>query len=137
MGFLKNFFNSALRENTRSIQTNSFEHLSETELEAHLQVAKYGNFTLTDAVRPAYDLKVVPSQGFRHESYREEDSHSSVPVLMAAASRENLFDIFMDMLDELGTVVDVVLESSHDRTARGHLDLFREHIDMPVLKSIL
>jgi hypothetical protein len=31
----------------------------------------------------------------------------------------------------------VVLETSHDRQQRGHVDLYREHIDMPVLKSIL
>ncbi|MCA9248640.1 MAG: hypothetical protein KDA42_16055, partial [Planctomycetales bacterium] len=40
-------------------------------------------------------------------------------------------------LDPLGPVVDVVLETSHDHGARGHVDLYREHIDMPVLKSIL
>jgi len=31
----------------------------------------------------------------------------------------------------------VVLETSHDRDAKGHVDLYREHIDLPVLKSIL
>ena len=40
------------------------------------------------------------------------------------------------MIDCLGPVVDVVLESSHKSTA-DHEDLYREHIDMPVLKSIL
>ena len=43
----------------------------------------------------------------------------------------------MDLLDPLGTEVDVVLETSHNRQARGHSDLYREHIDLPVLKSIL
>jgi len=33
--------------------------------------------------------------------------------------------------------VDVVLETSHNRENRGHVDLYREHIDLPVLKSIL
>jgi hypothetical protein len=33
--------------------------------------------------------------------------------------------------------VDVVLETSHNREGNGHVDLYREHIDMPVLKSIL
>jgi len=37
----------------------------------------------------------------------------------------------------LGGVVDVVLETSHSQGRRGHNDLYREHIDMPVLKSIL
>ena len=45
--------------------------------------------------------------------------------------------MFMDLLDPLGYEVDVVLETSHNREARGHIDLYREHIDLPVLKSIL
>lgn len=138
MGFLKNFFTNALREeSTQAPPRNSFEHLSEDELEAHLRVAKYGNFTLTDAVRPSYDLKVVPSEGFRHELYEGEEAEGKMPVLMCSASSERLFEIFMELLDPLGNVVDVVLETSHDRSSRGHQDLYREHIDMPVLKSIL
>ena len=41
------------------------------------------------------------------------------------------------LLEPLGSEVDVVLETSHDHSNGGHLDLYREHIDMPVLKSIL
>ena len=92
---------------------------------------------LTDAVRPSYDLQVVPAQGYRHDTYRDEHNHTAVPVLMAAVSKERLFDTFMDLLDPLGSVVDVVLETSHNRDSQGHTDLYREHIDMPVLKSIL
>jgi len=33
--------------------------------------------------------------------------------------------------------VDVVLETSHNREAAGHTDLYREHIDLPVFKSML
>ena len=43
----------------------------------------------------------------------------------------------MELLDPLGSVVDVVLETSHSGDRSGHTDLYREHIDMPVLKSIL
>src|SRR5258708_25235503 len=56
---------------------------------------------------------------------------------MGAASSERLFDMFLEILDPLGPEVDVVLETSHNRESRGHVDLYREHIDMPVLKSIL
>jgi hypothetical protein len=56
---------------------------------------------------------------------------------MAAASRERLFDTFMELLDPLGAVVDVVLETSHNYASTGHQDLYREHIDMPILQSIL
>ena len=100
-------------------------------------MSRYGDFTLTEAVRPSYDLQVVPSQGYRHDYYRDEQNHSSVPVLMAAVSRERLFETFMDLLDPLGFTVDVVLETSHNRHNKGHTDLYREHIDLPVLKSVL
>lgn len=138
MGFLKKFFRSSLYDGTSAATTHSsFEHLTEEELEAHLRVQRYGRFTLTDAIRPSYDLKVVPRQGYRHDSYVEEDSHTRVPVLMAAATREILFDTFLDLIELLGSEVDVVLETSHRRDAAGHTDLYREHIDLPVLKSLL
>ena len=56
---------------------------------------------------------------------------------MAAVSQEHLFDVFMELLDPLGFTVDVVLETSHNRHSKGHTDLYREHIDLPVLKSVL
>ena len=137
MGFLKKFFRNVFREGSMPAGTSSFERLSEEELEAHLGVSRYGNFVLTEAVRPSYDLQVVPSQGYRHDCYHDEQNRTSVPVLMAAVSSEHLFETFMDLLDPLGNVVDVVLETSHNRTSGGHTDLYREHIDVPVLKSIL
>ena len=137
MGFLKKFFRNVFRDGSVPVGTSSFERLSEDELEAHLGVSRYGDFLLTDAIRPSYDLQVVPAQGYRHDSYRDEETHSVVPVLMASISNERLFDVFMDLLDPLGSVVDVVLETSHNRERRGHQDLYREQIDVPVLKSIL
>ncbi len=114
----------------------SFGSLSDAELEAHLQIATYGAFELTDAVRPSIDLEVIPRQGFRYDQYEEAANNLKVPVIMAAASRPRLFDLFIDMIGTLGAVVDVVLETSHYHS-RGHQDYYREHIDMPVLKSIL
>lgn len=137
MGFLKKFFRNVFRDGSIPIGSSSFDQLNEEELEAHLGVARYGDFTLTDAVRPSYDLQVVPRQGYRHDSYHDQENQTSVPVLMAAVSSDHLFDTFMDLLDCLGTVVDVVLETSHSRDKQGHTDLYREHIDVPVLKSIL
>ncbi len=137
MGFLKRFFRNVLHEGMPTPRTSSFEHLSEEELEAHLGVQRYGSFWLTDAVRPSYDLQVIPQQGFRRDVYQDEESRARVPVLMAAASRDVLFELFLDLLEPLGSEVDVVLETSHDHNSGGHLDLYREHIDMPVLKSIL
>jgi len=137
MGFLKKFFRNVFREGSMPVGTSSFERLDEEELEAHLGVARYGNFMLTDAVRPSYDLQVVPTQGYRHDAYRDEQSRTNVPVLMAAVSAGQLFETFMDLIDPLGGVVDVVLETSHSGEEKGHTDLYREHIDTPVLKSIL
>ena len=118
MGFLKKFFRNVLRDGSFPSGTSSFESLSEDELESHLGVSRYGDFQLTDAIRPSYDLKVVPCQGYRHDSYRDEQNRTTVPVLMAACSRDRLFDLFMDVLEPLGNVVDVVLETSHNHDRR-------------------
>ncbi len=115
----------------------SFENLTNEQIESHLKIAHYDGFTLTDAVRPAFDLAVVPRSGYRHDRYRDESSGIDIPVLMASASREELFDLFMDLLDPFGGEVDVVLETSHENHDGHHEDLYREGIDLPVLKSIL
>jgi hypothetical protein len=135
-GFSRN--NTATTEPSAGITPaiGSFETLSDDELEAHLGVYRYGAFDLTDAVRPSYDLKIVPRQGFRRDAYKDPNGKTSIPVVMASATKERLFDLFIDMLEPLGEVVDVVLETSHHGDG-GHADLYREHIDMPVLKSIL
>lgn len=121
---------------SKSDALTSFGSLSDDQLEAHLEVSCYGTFELTDAIRPSIDLQVVPKQGFRHDVYVDPTSQTKVPVIMASASKERLFDLFIDMIDTLGPVVDVVLETSHYHSG-GHQDHYREHIDMPVLKSIL
>jgi hypothetical protein len=104
---------------------------------AHLQQDRYGDFWLTDAIRPSARRQVTPRQGYRVETYRDARAGLHVPVLAAAVSREGLFDLFLDLLDPLGEVVDVVLETSHDGNGDTHRDLFRDTIDLPVLKSYL
>ncbi len=140
MGFLKRVFGNVFRDPGAPGPHNassSFEKLSDEQLEAHLKVCRYGNFVLTEAVRPSFDLQVVPSQGFRHDCFVDEETKVRVPVLMASATKEELFDTFLELLDPLGNEVDVVLETSHNRDTKGHVDLYREHIDLPVLKSTL
>jgi hypothetical protein len=138
MGFLKKFFRNVFHEGMpSSVSASSFEQLSQEELESHLQVARYGDFLLTDAVRPSFDLKVTPRQGYRHDVYRDEETRTNVPVLMASASAEVLLDVFMGLMEAVGREVDVVIETSHNRDLAGHVDLYREQIDMPVLKSTL
>ena len=143
MSFLDNFFEDNFKSQAKPSPANStpkdssFDSLSEGELAAHLDVSTYGEFRLTDAVRPAFDLKVQPTEGYRNERYHDQESGSSIPVVMAAASKEKLFPLFMELIEKLGPVVDVVLESSHEDGEGGHRDFYRENIDMSVLQSVL
>jgi hypothetical protein len=109
--------------------------VSREKLAAHLRVDRYGDFVLTDAIRPAPHLPVVPREGFRLDIYRDPQARLRVPVLAAAVSRERLFDTFLSLLAPLGGTVDVVLETSHHSDGATHRDLLREHIDLPVLES--
>jgi hypothetical protein len=104
-------------------------------LTSHLRVKRYGDFTLTDAIRPALDVPIRPRQGYRVEVYRDRASHLRLPTLAASVSAESLFDVFLALVEPLGTVVHVVLESSHGVGADNHTDLRRNHIDLPVLQS--
>lgn len=140
MGFSPSFRSQPATANetsTRNRPTSSFATLTHDELEAHMERFRYGAFDLTDAVRPSFDLQVIPKQGYRHDRYVDPQSQVAIPVIMAAASRERLFELFLDLLDVLGGTVDVVLETSHYGDSGEHADLFREHIDLPVLKSML
>jgi len=137
MGFLKNFFTNVYANETQARPATAFGQLTDEELEAHLGVARYGDFELTDAVRPSYNLEVVPSAGFRHDVYHDEENRAEVPVLMAAVTRASMMETFMSLIEPLGDVVDVVLETSHGHQSHGHTDLYREYIDMPILQSTL
>ena len=149
MSFLEQFFEdnfdaSKPPENSEAANSastpngaNSFKQATDSELAAHLEVDTYDQFQLTDAVRPAMDLRIKPTEGYRHEHYKDEESGASIPVVMAAASKEKLFSLFMDLIEKLGPVVDVVLESSHEGDAAGHRDFYRDNIDMAVLQSVL
>lgn len=137
MGFLKRILRNGVVDDTlRGVPDGSFESLSDEELQVHMGIETYGVFELTDAIRPSYDLQIVPRQGFRFDEYIDEASGVRTPVIMASATRHQLMDLFLDLIEPLGSVVDVVLETSH-RAGAEHEDLYREHIDMPVLKSIL
>jgi len=137
MGFLKRILrNGTTDEAVRTGTAGSFESLTDEELQTHMGIETYGVFDLTDAIRPSYDLQVVPRQGFRFDEYVDDSNNSRTPVIMAAATRHKLMEVFLELIEPLGAVVDVVLESSHHAGGQQE-DLYREHIDMPVLKSIL
>ena len=111
--------------------------MNRDKVNAHLLVDRYGDFRLTEAIRPSLDLQVVPRQGYRQDTFRDPDNRLEVPVLAAAVSAENLFPLFLELLEPLGEVVDVILESSHDALSGEHRDLVREQIDRLVLLSNL
>src|SRR3984885_5183283 len=137
MSFLQRFLERVLRNNPSRMSRTSFDDLTPDQLDAHLRVGRYGNFSLTDAVRPSIGLDVIPRSGYRRDTYCDPESGNKMPVLAASVSAENLFDVFMDLLDPLGEVVDVVMESSHDSEPGCHADLYREQIDNVILKSTL
>jgi hypothetical protein len=108
-------------------------------LEAHLARRRYGRFTLTEAIRPSWQLDVVPQAGYRFDSYRDPRSGSRLPALIASVSSEQLFDTFLSLLEPLGDTCDVVLETSHEgRTGDSRRTEFtREGIERLVLESVL
>ena len=134
---LNRFFQNSFNADQKAQEANSFETISNLEMASHMEIDQYGTFLLTDAVRPAADLKIRPTQGYRHDVYVDEETEAKVPVIMAAASKEKLFPLFMQLIQRLGPTVDVVLESSHANNDLTHVDMYREHIDMSVLTSIL
>ena len=141
MSYLNRFFKEVF-ENPNQIDgtspiVNSLELASDAQLAEHLKIDQYDSFRLTDAVRPAMNPTIKPRQGYRHDTYIDEETQTKVPVVMAAASREELFPLFLKLIQKLGPYVDVVLESSHSNIEGGHVDLYREQIDMAVLTSIL
>ncbi|CAN5604967.1 hypothetical protein BH11PLA2_BH11PLA2_06220 [soil metagenome] len=104
-------------------------------LHSHLQVKRYGAFTLTDAVRPAPNAGVTPREGYRVKVYRDRGLSLRLPMMTAAVSAEHLFDAFLALLEPLGDELHVVLESSHDTGKDKHTDYRRNNIDAPVLLS--
>ncbi|HEX3152054.1 MAG TPA: hypothetical protein VHR66_28530 [Gemmataceae bacterium] len=102
---------------------------------SHVRQNRYGDFLLTDAVRPGPGVPVPPREGYRLSRFRDAETQICLPVLGAAVSAERLFDVFLDLLAPLGERVHAVLETSHGSRGDRHLDLRRGDIDLPVLMS--
>jgi len=102
---------------------------------SHVSQNRYGDFLLTDAVRPGPGITVPPREGYRLSRFRDAETGICLPVLGAAVSAERLFDVFLDLLDPLGPSVHVVLETSHGSRGDRHMDLRRGDVDLPVLMS--
>ena len=96
---------------------------------------RYGDFVLTDAVRPGPNVPIMPTEGYRLSRFRDAETGICLPVLGAAVSAEKLFDVFLELLEPLGERVHAVLETSHETKGDRHTDLRRGDIDLPVLMS--
>lgn len=137
MSFIQRFIERVLRSSPSRMPRTSFDDLSQEQLDAHLRVGRYGDFALTDAVRPSFGLDIVPREGYRRDVYRDPETGNTMPVLAASVSSERLFEVFMDLLEPLGEELDVVMESSHESEPGSHADMYREHIENVILKSTL
>ena len=115
---------------------NAIARPDKTTFEAHLARRRYGHFTLTEAIRPAWQLGIIPEAGYRHDSYRDSVTGESLPAIVAAVSSERLFDTFLQLIESLGDACDVVLESSHEHKSSPK-EYRREGIERILLESQL
>jgi len=144
MSTLKRFYRNILQNRISFVSGTNEERIHTLELESHLATVTYGSFTLTDAIRPSLNLKVIPEQGYKYERLPLKAESTAVtgtrwlmPILVASISQERLFEAFLDLLDPLGNDVHTVLETSHCYSGAHRTGLRRDHIDLPVLKSFL
>ena len=146
MGSLKRFYRNVFQNRISFVSGTNEDRIHTLELESHLATVAYGNFTLTEAIRPSLDLTIIPEQGYKYDrlklgegrtSFHRGNSRWLMPFLAASISLERLFDTFIDLLDPLGETVNVVLETSHYYSGAYRSGCHREHIDLPILKSFL
>lgn len=108
------------------------------EMSKAFAIQHYGDFEMTQAVRPLLPGGVTPTEGYRFGQYEGSDS----PFIRVSASRKKLWDLFHDLIDTTAQDaedVHVVLETSHDTELSGddHINMFRYAIESVVLKSYL
>lgn len=116
---------------------SSFLHQDPEAVQRHFKRARYDSFLLPDAIRPAFDLQIIPRQGFRTQTYTDDLTDKSYPSIYAAVSCESLMDVFFDLLLLLGPTVDIMLESTHTTPGDDKKLYFREEMDTPVFQSVL
>jgi hypothetical protein len=79
----------------------------------------------------------MPEEGYRFDAYSDPRTGTRLPAIVASVSSERLFDTFLSLLEPLGDVCDVVLETSHSNDTSGHGDHVREGMERLVLESTL
>jgi len=137
MRFLEDYLAAAQPRRSAPAPEGAIARPDRRALEAHLARRRYGRFMLTEAVRPSWQLEVVPQAGYRFDSYSDPRTGTRLPALIAAVSSEQLFETFLTLLEPLGDVCDVVLETSHDSLAAPRREVAREGVERLVLESVL
>lgn len=141
MRFLDDYLDAVQPRRSAPAPEGAIARPDRRALEAHLARRRYGRFTLTEAIRPSWQLQVVPQAGYRLDTYSDARTGTQLPALIASVSCEHLFDTFLALLEPLGDVCDVVLETSHDTPASGadaaRREVTREGIERLVLESVL
>ncbi len=121
---------------------DAFKKLSGRELDRHLHREIYGTFELSKGIRP--EPGFIPQEGYCFDHYEDQDSGEKIPVIVCAATREKLFNIFTELSCALaeqardqGGALDLLLESTHPRYG-SYAALFRvADIDLPIVQSTL
>jgi hypothetical protein len=128
---------SPLRDGSaiHAVQNTEREPENVTLLATQIRHKQHSDFKLTGAIQPCPESRFTPREGFRLEKFRDPVSRRRIPMLAASVSSDHLFDVFLDLIEPLGELVDVVLETSHHSNGDYHDDLRRTDIDLPVLAS--
>lgn len=71
-----------------------------------------GMLELTNAVRPMEEAFLM--EGYQQTRTELPELPDGLPTIVAAVSREKLFDVFMACVEQLGENTDVLLDSLHD-----------------------
>ena len=141
MRFLDDYLDATQSHRRTPAPEGAIARPDRRSLEAHLARRRYGRFTLTEAVRPSWQLEVVPQAGYRFDTYSDARTGMRLPALIASVSSEQLFETFLAVLEPLGDVCDVVLETSHDAKASSadasRSEVNRTGIERLVLESVL
>ena len=91
---------------------NPLLHKTDKQLEEDLKKDNYNGFLLTKAVRLDAKTTLLPENGFKLV-WCQIDKNTRERALLVCASREILWDLFIDFVSITGSVTDVCLESSH------------------------
>ena len=137
MGFLKRFFRNVFREGSVPVGTSSFERLSEEQLEAHLGVARYGDFPPDRRGPPVVRPASRAAPGLSATTSITTKNQDSVPVLDGGRLQRTTVRGLHGPFGSARARSRRGPGNEPSARGRGHADLYREHIDMPVLKSIL